>query len=70
MIVKIVASSIIIIKKDISNIDKTIFEDKDFRLCWSSINIRPLIVIENRSRPKDGSDISEELKQKILSQIL
>lgn len=41
-------------------------EDTDFKICWSLANLRPLTTIENRSRPKDGSDISEELKQQIL----
>lgn len=43
--------------------------NKDFRICWSLMNLRPLPISENRSRPKDGSDISEELKQQILGQI-
>lgn len=45
-------------------------EDKDFQICWSLANLRPLTIKENRSRPKDGSDISEELKQQILGQII
>lgn len=44
--------------------------DKNFKICWSLMNLRPLTVTENRSRPKDGSDISEEIKQKILGQNL
>lgn len=43
-------------------------EDLQFQICWSLLNLRPLTVSENRSRPKDGSDIPEELKQKILGQ--
>lgn len=43
-------------------------EDKEFKICWSLANLRPLTITENRSRPKDGSDISEELKNKILNQ--
>lgn len=43
-------------------------EDKDFQICWSLMNLRPLTISENRSRPKNGSDISEKLKQQILSQ--
>ena len=39
---------------------------RDFQVCWSLANLRPLTVKENRLRPKDGSDISEELKSKIL----
>ena len=42
-------------------------EDKDFKICWSLNNLRPLTVFENRSRPKNGSDISNELKYKILN---
>lgn len=41
-------------------------EDKDFQVCWSLANLRPLERSLNRQRPKDGSDISEELKYKIL----
>ena len=42
--------------------------DIDFKLCWSLMNLRPLDKITNRSRPKDGRDISENLKQQILNQ--
>ena len=45
------------------------YEDKEFKICWSLINLRPLEKIANRSRPKDGSDISEELKNKILNEV-
>ena len=41
--------------------------DKEFQICWSLKNLRPLEKIANRSRPKDGRDISEELKQQILN---
>ena len=41
-------------------------EDIDFKICWSLANLRPLTVYENRSRPKDGSDISDDIRQKIL----
>lgn len=43
-------------------------EDHDFQVCWSLANLRPLTIKENRSRPKNGSDISKEIKQKILDQ--
>lgn len=43
-------------------------DDSDFKICWSLANLRPLEKSLNRQRPKDGSDISEELKQKILCQ--
>lgn len=43
-------------------------EDKEFQICWSLMNLRPLEKIANRSRPKDGSDISEQIKQQILNQ--
>lgn len=43
-------------------------EDHEFQICWSLLNLRPLSKIENRSRPKDGSDISDELKALILNQ--
>lgn len=42
--------------------------DKEFKICWSLMNLRPLNWLENRKRPKDGSDISEEIKQQILNQ--
>ena len=42
--------------------------DHDFQICWSLANLRPLYWKDNRSRPKDGSDISEEQKQQILGQ--
>lgn len=40
--------------------------DIDFQICWSLNNLRPLTRKENRSRPRDGSDVSEDLKNKIL----
>lgn len=43
-------------------------EDKDFKICWSLMNLRPLSKQENVSRPRKGQDISEELKQAILNQ--
>lgn len=44
------------------------YDDIDFKICWSLINLRPILKSDNRSRPKDGSDIPEELKYKILHQ--
>ena len=44
--------------------------DHDFQICWSLANLRPLTVKENRSRPKDGRDISDDLRYKILNQKL
>lgn len=41
--------------------------DKEFQICWSLKNLRPLEKIANRNRPKDGRDIPEELKQQILN---
>lgn len=41
--------------------------DEDFKICWSLANLRPLEKIANRSRPKDGRDIPEDIKQSILS---
>lgn len=41
-------------------------DDLDFKVCWSLANLRPLEKIANCSKPKDGSDISEELKQSTL----
>lgn len=43
-------------------------DDSDFKICWSLANLRPLEKSLNRQRPKDGSDILEELKQRILYQ--
>lgn len=43
-------------------------KDRNFQICWSLMNLRPLNWLENRQRPKDGSDISEEQKQQILNQ--
>lgn len=44
------------------------YDDIDFKICWSLINLRPVLKSDNRSRPKDGSDIPEELKYKIFHQ--
>lgn len=41
-------------------------EDKEFKICWSLANLRPLEKIANRKRPKDGSDISKDIKDKIM----
>lgn len=43
--------------------------DTDFKICWSLANLRPLEYHQNRSRPKDGSDIPEELRQQILNSL-
>lgn len=45
-------------------------DSKDFQICWSLMNLRPLEKSLNRSRPKDGSDISEKLRQAILNQVI
>lgn len=42
-------------------------EDKDFQVCWSLANLRPISVSENRSRPKDGSDLTKEQIANIIS---
>lgn len=57
-----------IIPQNLFNIQSP--EDKEFKICWSLANLRPLKKSLNRQRPKDGSDISEELKQQILGQSL
>lgn len=41
-------------------------QDKQFQICWSLANLRPLEKIANKSRPKDGSDISKEQAINIL----
>lgn len=43
--------------------------DKQYKICWSLANLRPLTIIENQRRPKDGRDISEEIKDAILKMI-
>ena len=43
-------------------------QDKQFRVCWSLANLRPLEKIANKSRPKDGRDIPNSIKQQILNQ--
>lgn len=44
------------------------FDCKDFRICWSLMNLRPLSKYKNAQRCRDGRDIPEELKQQILNQ--
>lgn len=51
-----------------SQFDFTSYNDIGFQICWSLMNLRPLTVSENRSRPKDGSDVPEEQRNRILSQ--
>lgn len=46
------------------------YTDSDFQICWSLANLRPLESIANRRRPKDGSDISQEIKDKILEGVV
>lgn len=42
------------------------YDDEQFKQCWSLSNIRPILKSDNRSRPKDGSDVPNEIKQQIL----
>lgn len=42
------------------------YNDLQFKQCWSLSNIRPILKSDNRTRPKDGSDIPNEIKQRIL----
>lgn len=44
-------------------------EDKEFQICWSLANLRPLEKSLNRQRPKDGSDVPNELKVKIYNML-
>ena len=44
----------------------TNYTDREFQICWSLLNLRPLEWKANRSRPKDGRDIPEKLKQQII----
>lgn len=46
----------------------TTFDCKEFKICWSLMNLRPLSKYENAQRCRDGRDVPEELKQQILSQ--
>lgn len=55
-----------IIPQNLFNI--TTAESRDFQICWSLMNLRPLEKSANRSRPKDGRDIPQEIKDKILGQ--
>ena len=48
----------------------TSYTDREFQICWSLMNLRPLEKTKNRSRPKDGSDIPQEIKNNILGQTL
>lgn len=56
-----------IIPQNLFNFDSP--DDKDFQICWSLANLRPLEKSLNRQRPKDGSDIPEILKVKIYSML-
>ena len=53
-----------IIPQNLFNISSP--DDSNFRICWSLVNLRPLEKSLNRQRPKDGSDVSEEVKKRIL----
>lgn len=44
----------------------TSYDDKEFKICWSLVNLRPIEITANRSRPRDGSDIPQEIKNQIL----
>ena len=46
----------------------TSYKDKDFQICWSLANLRPLERTINKSRPKDGSDLDVDTKLLILNQ--
>lgn len=41
-------------------------QDEQFKICWSLANLRPLEKIANKSRPKDGRNISKEQAINIL----
>lgn len=41
-------------------------EDKQFKICWSLANLRPLEKSLNRQRPKDGRDVPKEQAISIL----
>lgn len=49
-----------------SNFNYQSSNDLSYKVCWSLQNLRPMLIKENRSRPKDGSDVLECLKYKIL----
>lgn len=42
-------------------------KDKNFKICWSLSNLRPLEKSANRSRPKDGRDISNIIVENIIN---
>lgn len=42
------------------------YNDSEFLICWSLVNLRPLERLSNRRRPKDGSDIPKEQAISIL----
>lgn len=44
----------------------TTHQDRDFQICWSLANLRPLEKCLNRQRSKDGSDIPIEIKNNIM----
>lgn len=44
------------------------YENKDFQICWSLMNLRPILASDNKCRPRDGSDISQEIICKIMNQ--
>lgn len=42
------------------------YTDREFQICWSLNNLRPLEKYLNRQRPKDGSDVSDDIRNKIM----
>lgn len=53
-----------IIPRNLFNI--TGYDSPDFKICWSLQNLRPLSIGDNKNRPKDGRDISEQTKNNIM----
>lgn len=44
-------------------------EDTNFKICWSLANLRPLEMSKNRQRPRNGSDVTDAMRQKIMESI-
>lgn len=42
------------------------YTDREFQICWSLNNLRPLEKYLNRQRPKDGSDVSDDIRNRIM----
>ena len=57
-----------IIPKNLFHFDSA--DSKEFKICWSLMNLRPLSSYDNMHRPRKGQDVPEDLKNRILNQKL